>query len=208
MKQEGLPDEAFHVKHEAGRPEGIRFASVEPGDPPVHSDDGLERSQDGPDLVRAALARAKAAAADKGLQPGAGRRRPALRRAETRSGAGRDARDPVLFGEALRKLVAERGWQAPTANASVLERWDELVGPELADHCRPQSLVEGELVLVAESTAWATQLRLLQRQLLTRLREQVGPDLVTSLVVHGPTQPDWRRGPRRVQGRGPRDTYG
>jgi predicted nucleic acid-binding Zn ribbon protein len=26
--------------------------------------------------------------------------------------------------------------------------------------------------------------------------------------VHGPTAPTWGRGPRRVAGRGPRDTYG
>jgi predicted nucleic acid-binding Zn ribbon protein len=67
------------------------------------------------------------------------------------------------------------------------------------------------LVLVAESTAWATQLRLLTRTLQAKLREQVGPEVVTSIVVRGPAQPDWRKGPRRVQGpgaRGPRDTYG
>ena len=93
----------------------------------------------------------------------------------------------------------------------MLANWNQVVGPEIADHCQPVSLVEGELVLVAESTAWATQLRLLTRTLQARLREQVGPGVVQSIVVRGPAQPDWRKGPRRVQGpgaRGPRDTYG
>ncbi len=161
----------------------------------------------GADLVRAALASAKAAARAKGVAPGAGRRRPTLKPVVRGSGA-KDARDPVLFGEAVRRLVAERGWEETTTNASVLQRWDELVGPELADHCRPTSLVDGELVLVAESSAWATQVRLLVGQILKTLREQVGPDVVTKVVVRGPVQPDWRKGPRRVQGRGPRDTYG
>jgi len=31
---------------------------------------------------------------------------------------------------------------------------------------------------------------------------------VQRLRVHGPTAPDWRHGPLRVTGRGPRDTYG
>ncbi len=162
----------------------------------------------GPDLVRAALAQARARAAEKGLSPGAPRKRPALRRRDLRSGSGRDARDPVLFGDAVRRLVEERGWQETTTNASVLQRWDDLVGPELAEHCRPVSLVDGELVLVAESSAWATQVRLLAGQLLKTLREQVGPGVVEKVVVRGPAQPDWRKGPRRVQGRGPRDTYG
>jgi predicted nucleic acid-binding Zn ribbon protein len=134
-----------------------------------------------------------------------------LRPVESRSGSGDDARDPVLFGAAIRRLVAERGWEETTTAAGVLANWDRLVGPEVADHSRAESLVDGVLVLVAESTAWATQLRLLTRTIQARLKEQVGPDVVTSIVVRGPAQPDWRKGPRRVQGpgaRGPRDTYG
>ena len=157
----------------------------------------------GPDLVRAALAAAKARAKERGHAP-----RAVRRRAAPRPGSGPDDRDPVLFGAAITRLVAERGWQATTSNARVLGEWDRLVGPEIADHCQPTSLVDGELVLVAESSAWATQLRLLAAPLLARLSAQVGAGVVRTVVVRGPAQPDWRRGPRRVQGRGPRDTYG
>jgi predicted nucleic acid-binding Zn ribbon protein len=161
----------------------------------------------GPDLARAALSRAKAAARAKGLRPGAPRTR--ARKADpTRSGSGPDGRDPVAFGTMIRRLVAERGWEETTTAAGVLANWDRLVGPEIADHCRPQSLTDGELVLVAESSAWATQLRLLTRTMTRRLSEQVGEGVVTAIVVRGPAQADWRKGPRRVQGRGPRDTYG
>jgi len=158
----------------------------------------------GPDLARAALAQAKARAKEKGLSPRAGR----PRRAVERSAAGESSRDPVTFGAAVRRLVAERGWETTTSAGRVMGDWERLVGPEISDHCRPASLLEGELVLVAESSAWATQLRLLARPLLQRLGAQLGPDVVTRVVVRGPAQPDWRRGPRRVQGRGPRDTYG
>src|SRR3712207_8885100 len=40
-----------------------------------------------------------------------------------------------------------------------------IFGSDIADHCIPLSLRDGELVLQAESTAWATQLRTLQREL-------------------------------------------
>lgn len=164
----------------------------------------------GPDLVRAALSQARARARAKGLTAGVPPQRR-LRAAADRSGSGPDVRDPVRFGAAIRRLVAERGWEETTTAAGVLANWDRLVGPEVADHSRPESLVDGVLVLVAESTAWATQLRLLTRTMLARLREQVGEGVVSSIVVRGPVQPDWRKGPRRVQGpgaRGPRDTYG
>jgi predicted nucleic acid-binding Zn ribbon protein len=156
--------------------------------------------------VRAALAQARAAARARGVQPGA-RSRPA-RPESQRSGSGPDARDPVRFGEMIGRVVAERGWQDTTAAATVVATWDGLVGPEIADHCRPASLVDGELVLVAESSAWATQLRLLTRVITARLSERVGPGVVSRIVVRGPAQADWRKGPRRVKGRGPRDTYG
>jgi predicted nucleic acid-binding Zn ribbon protein len=165
----------------------------------------------GPDLARAALARARAAARAKGLKPGQGARPRALRAVTERSGSGPDARDPVPFGAAVRRLVAERGWEETTTAAGVLANWDRLVGPEIADHCQPTALVDGELTLVAESSAWATQLRLLTRTMAARIREQVGDGVVTTIVVRGPAQPDWRKGPRRVSGpgaRGPRDTYG
>ena len=176
-------------------------------DVPPADDTSAGEEPRGPDLARAALARAKAAARDKGMQPGAASRR--RRRAPAgRSGAGPDGRDPVPFGAAIRTLVEERGWTETTTAAGVLANWDRLVGPDIAGHCRPASLLEGELVLVAESSAWATQLRLLTRTLQARLAEQVGSEVVTSIVVRGPAQPDWRRGPLRVRGRGPRDTYG
>lgn len=158
----------------------------------------------GPDLARAALAQAKARAREQGLAPRTGRsRRPSA--AAPRSG---DDRDPVLLGAAVRRLVADRGWETTTTAARVLGEWDRLVGPEIAAHCRPASLVDGRLELVAESSAWATQLRLMSRVLLGRLAAQVGSGVVQTLVVRGPVQADWRHGPRRVQGRGPRDTYG
>ena len=94
------------------------------------------------------------------------------------------------------------------ASAAVLARWEALVGDEIAAHCRPVSLRDGELTLAAESTAWATQLRLLAPRLLGRIQAELGPEVVRRVRVHGPTAPTWTAGPRRVAGRGPRDTYG
>jgi predicted nucleic acid-binding Zn ribbon protein len=65
------------------------------------------------------------------------------------------------------------------------------------------------LRIAAESTAWATQLRLLAAAMLARLVAELGPDVVTKLVITGPTAPSWKHGGFSVRGaRGPRDTYG
>ena len=136
------------------------------------------------------------------------RRRPPPPDEQSWSGPGADARDPALLGASLDDLVREQHWEATVRSAGLSARWDQIVGAEIAGHCRPVRLTDGELTCVAESTAWATQIRLLNRQMLERIAAAVGPGVVRSLRVHGPTAPDWRHGPLRVRGRGPRDTYG
>lgn len=104
--------------------------------------------------------------------------------------------------------MSDRGWADRVSAGLVFGRWAQLVGSDVAEHATPVSLREGELTVQASSTAWATQLRLLQRQLVARIRVGVGPGVVTRLRVQGPATPSWQHGPRHVRGRGPRDTYG
>lgn len=166
------------------------------------------------DMVRAALERAKAAARARGVvrQPAAQARARRRRRDDDGpqfSGARPDERDPQRVGSEIERIVAERGWEQTAQVATVLSCWDRLVGDDLARHCRPERLTDGQLVLVAESTAWATQVRLMTGTIRAKLAAEFGPDLVRSVTVRGPSGPDWRHGPRRVGGgRGPRDTYG
>lgn len=105
-------------------------------------------------------------------------------------------------------MSTERGWVDRLAGGQVFGRWAALVGAEVAEHARPLQLRDGELMVEADSTAWATQLRLLQRQLVARIAAGVGDGVVRRIKVSAPTAPSWRHGPRRVPGRGPRDTYG
>ena len=106
------------------------------------------------------------------------------------------------------RLVAERGWSSPVAVGSVMAQWAVLVGPEISAHCTPESFTDTTLHVRTDSTAWATQLRLLSSSLLEKFRTELGDGVVTSIQVLGPAAPSWRKGLRTVNGRGPRDTYG
>lgn len=117
-------------------------------------------------------------------------------------------RDPQLVSQALDDLLAQRGWQDDSAIAVLMTRWPQIVGDDLAGHVTPVTFEEGVLTLQAESTAWATQVRLLLPDLQRVVDGEVGKGVVTSLRVVGPAAPSWSKGPRRVKGRGPRDTYG
>jgi predicted nucleic acid-binding Zn ribbon protein len=169
------------------------------------------------DLARAALANAQTSARsrpDRRFQRGdrAGRqaRTDNSGRRGGYSAAGPDpARDPLPVGQVLAGYVQDRGWDRPLAEGRVFTDWSQLVGPDVAAHCEPQSLVDGELRIAAQSTAWATQLRLLAGTLLARLVAELGPQVVTKLHITGPVAPSWKHGGRSVRGhRGPRDTYG
>ncbi|SHE63803.1 Predicted nucleic acid-binding protein, contains Zn-ribbon domain (includes truncated derivatives) [Streptoalloteichus hindustanus] len=165
----------------------------------------------GPDLARAALEAARAAAKARGRGPGRPRRGGGAgqsRRRRSWSGARPDDRDPQPLGRLASRLAADRGWTDRLAGGQVFGRWATLVGADVAEHARPVTLRDGELTVQASSTAWATQLRLLQRQLLAKIAAGVGPDVVKRLRVQGPAAPSWRKGPLHVPGRGPRDTYG
>ncbi|HLY32959.1 MAG TPA: DciA family protein [Jatrophihabitantaceae bacterium] len=125
------------------------------------------------------------------------------------SGPAPDEVDPQPVGALLSDYVEERGWERPLAEARVFADWAGVVGPDVAAHSAPVALAGGELKVQAESTAWATQLRLLTATLLARLADELGPEVVTRISISGPTGPSWKHGGYSVRGaRGPRDTYG
>ncbi|MFC4005247.1 DciA family protein [Prauserella oleivorans] len=166
----------------------------------------------GRDLAHAALQAARERAAKRGHEPGyrkPGKVRVAQNPRRRRwSGPGFDERDPQPLGRLASRMATQLGWSDRLANGQVFGQWARLVGEDVAEHAQPVTLKDGELVVRASSTAWATQLRLLQRQLLAKIAAGVGHGVVKRMRIQGPTAPSWRKGPRHVPGRGPRDTYG
>jgi predicted nucleic acid-binding Zn ribbon protein len=166
-----------------------------------------EHRADGLDLARSA---ARAAAASATTQPARRKAAPFRRRTRTTSsGARPDDRDPQLLDQAMGRLIANHGWELDLKVQGVFGRWAELVGSEVADHCTPESFDDGRLVVRTDSTAWATQLKLLAPSVVRRLNTELGHGTVTVIEVLGPHLPSWTKGRLSSRdGRGPRDTYG
>jgi predicted nucleic acid-binding Zn ribbon protein len=124
-------------------------------------------------------------------------------------GRGRPRReDPQPLVSAIGGLLDTRGWQQQAAMGSVFGRWTEIVGHDLAAHTRPDSFADGELTVTADSTAWATQVRLLAPVLVRRLNIELGDGSVRRVKVRGPAPPRQRGGWRVPGSKGPGDTYG
>jgi predicted nucleic acid-binding Zn ribbon protein len=129
------------------------------------------------------------------------------RDARVESDQGSEYQGPQLLNQSLEELIAQRGWREKMKDSDLFLKWSDVVGAEIADHVQPLTFTQGVLTLVAESTAWATQIRLIHEQLRLTLTK-AGFD-ISEIIVKGPHAPSWRKGGWSVKGgRGPRDTYG
>lgn len=178
----------------------------EPEEPEEHDESGL-------DLARV-IARGLAGRTP---QRTTGRSAPSARTAAARrwrssreaaSGAHPDDRDPQTVDATVGRFVSEQGWETELRVHGVFSRWEGIVGREVGQHVRPESFADGRLVVRTDSTAWATQMKLLAGEVVRRLNEVLGEGTVQTIDVEGPRGPSFKRGRLRVKGRGPRDTYG
>ena len=117
--------------------------------------------------------------------------------------------DPQSIESILSEVIENRNWGKGVAEGGLFSDWPQIVGTDIAEHTTPISLVDGRLTIQSSSSAWATQMRLMQVELLKTISNSAPGALVEELIFLGPNAPSWKRGLRSIRGaRGPRDTYG
>lgn len=92
-------------------------------------------------------------------------------------------RDPRPVRDSLDAFAARVGAPEAAAMAAVFGGWEEAVGPAVAAHAAPVSLMRGTLTVEVDDPAWATQMRFLGATVLERLGASAGPGVVTRLEV-------------------------
>lgn len=117
-------------------------------------------------------------------------------------------RDPRGLAAVVDALTVELGWDSELDKAELMEAWSELVGETTAAKSQPVGIEDGVLTVRCESTAWATQLRIMRTELLAAIAQRYPRAGIQSIRFNGPDVPSWKYGRRSMQGRGPRDTYG
>lgn len=117
-------------------------------------------------------------------------------------------RDPGSFAQAMGALTDQMGWSTDLARAELMQQWAEIVGADIAGHAIPSGASDGVLEIQCDSSAWATQLRLMRSELVETLATKFPEAGIVELSIKAPGVPSWKHGRRSVPGRGPRDTYG
>jgi predicted nucleic acid-binding Zn ribbon protein len=98
--------------------------------------------------------------------------------------AGRRAdEEPRPLRDSLAEVSADLGLPEPDALAFLIREWENLVGPEVAPHCRLTSLRDGVLRVTVDSAPRGTQLRYREAELVERAKAMLGPDVVCELRV-------------------------
>jgi predicted nucleic acid-binding Zn ribbon protein len=75
--------------------------------------------------------------------------------------------------------------RAPSVDVldAVFSRWEEIVGDDVAAHCRPVSITGHTLLVEASDSTWASELRWLENEVVARLSEVCGSDRISAMNV-------------------------
>lgn len=136
----------------------------------------------GIDLARQALIAAREAA----KKNGAVRKKMPKRR--TGTARRHDGREPIGLGALFGNLVIDRAWEIPAAGGNILDQWPTIaasVSPHLAAHVEAMAFYSetGQLDLRPDSSAYATQLRLVSSRIVTAANDAVGRQAVRVVRV-------------------------
>lgn len=103
-------------------------------------------------------------------------RRPKRPRMKQASRAGSIANDLLSSQGYGRKLKEHQAWLV----------WEKVVGPQIAHHAKPLRIRDGVLEVRVDQPIWMQQLRMMAPQILQRLNQALGEELIRELF--------WKRG--------------
>lgn len=94
-----------------------------------------------------------------------------------------DSPTPRTVSHQLDRLLKGLGAPSSRTVAGIGERWEEVVGAQLAGHTRPLRVRAGVLVVIVDDPAWASEVRWLGDQLAARAREILNDGSIKKIEV-------------------------
>lgn len=91
---------------------------------------------------------------------------------------------PQLLGELLRGFLRGTPLQEGLERQGALAAWPEIVGRDIAAHSMAEALQDGVLRVRVESSVWAQELALLERQIIRAFDERMGKGSVREIRFH------------------------
>lgn len=93
---------------------------------------------------------------------------------------------PAVAGAVLDSLTEKMGVRDRLETYRVWSVWDEVVGPQTAQHAQPFRLRGGVLEVRVDHPVWMQQLQLLKPRILERLNHAITPGVLSDIILrHG-----------------------
>ena len=85
--------------------------------------------------------------------------------------------------ECLKGFLGGSAGDDASIQIEIADQWEELVGQRLAPHTTPLRLQGGVLHVLAEDSAWASELRWTSRMVITAMRKRLGTNQVREIRI-------------------------
>ncbi|MCS7228572.1 MAG: DUF721 domain-containing protein [Candidatus Kryptonium sp.] len=91
-------------------------------------------------------------------------------------------RGPVLFGKALDEFLKNMGVERPVKEGMAIEKWNEVVGPYIANVSKPEKIENGVLYVKVINPVWKHHLFMLRREIINKLNDSLKFNAVREIV--------------------------
>ena len=99
---------------------------------------------------------------------------------------GKPGRDPASFSKVVSQIAASDAWTPHLQMAQLSDHWDQVVGPQIAQHSTVSGFAHGVLTITTSSPAWTTQLTYMIPQLTEAICHRLDSLDIQEIKVTGP----------------------
>lgn len=96
---------------------------------------------------------------------------------------------PVSAFELLGNLIIQNDWDEQISEASVQNKWIEIVGNYMAENSSLVEISNRKAKIKVNESAWATQIKLLKNDIIKRINEIAKRELVNDIVITNTEKP-------------------
>jgi len=100
-----------------------------------------------------------------------------------RAGMTQSRRPLTPLPDLIAGMIKTHGFQSRMVEFTLQQQWGTIVGPHIAGHTYPESIRHRKLFLLAETSVWMQQLLFLKSEILAKITEVMGEDVLTDIVL-------------------------
>lgn len=87
------------------------------------------------------------------------------------------------IGAVIQQWLRENKLEAKLQETSIPQYWLEIVGESVARHARVETIDKGKMYVSVESAVWRKELSLRREEILKKVNEYYGSEIVKELVL-------------------------